>query len=195
MVQSHVGLERTRAMINNIKVTDLSDAESYAFGPNNDFDVWISTVDQVDKRKMNRMKELLTKKGVKHFYQLFADWSDEDGIQWKHLIDEAPQIRHIQNIITFLKPFVDDDKVHNVGINCFAGISRSTAIAITTLVMSGETPRQALDRVLKVRYVAWPNIRVLRLASEILGQDIATPIVEWKTTTMSSGEIFLPPED
>ena len=184
-------------MINKVKVTDLSDAESYAFGPYNDFDVWISTVDYVDKRKMNRMKELLAKKGVKHFYQLFADWSDEDESQWKHLEHDGPQIRHIQNIVTFVRPFVEDDKVHNVGINCFAGISRSTAIAITVLVMSGKTPQQALEEVIKVRYVAWPNLRVLRLASEILGQDIATPVAEWKEQTlkgMDDGELFVPPE-
>jgi len=184
-------------VINKVKVTDLSDAESYAFGPHNDFDVWISTVDYGDKRKMIRMKELLAKKRVNHFYQLFADWSDEDGLQWGHLEHDGPQVRHIQSIITFVKPFVEDDKVHNVGINCFAGISRSTAIAITVLVMAGKTPQQALDEVIKVRYMAWPNVRVLRLASEILGQDIATTVADWKKKTLEGaddGELFLPPE-
>ena len=184
-------------MINEVKITELADAESYAFGPNNDFDVWISAVDYVDKRRMNRMKELLAKKGVKHFYQLFSDWSDEDGAKWGHLEHDAPQVRHVQNIITFIKPFVEDDKVHNLGVNCFAGISRSTAIAITALVMSGKTPQQALDQVIKVRYVAWPNVRILRLASDILGQDIATPIAEWKKKVIEGaddGELFLLPE-
>jgi predicted protein tyrosine phosphatase len=182
-------------MINKVKVTNLADAESYAYGPNNDFDVWISTVDSVDKRKMNRMKELLAKKGVKHFYQLFTDWSDEDGMKWAQLEADSPQLRHIQNIITFIKPFVEDDKVHNVGINCFAGISRSTALAIVVLVMSGKTVQEAIDYVLKVRFEAWPNVRVTRLASEILGIDISTPVIQWKKDILSNlddGELFLP---
>jgi predicted protein tyrosine phosphatase len=184
-------------MINKIKITDLSDAESYAYGPHHDFDVWISTVDAVDKRKMNRMKELLAKKGVKHFYQLFTDWSDEDGAEWGILQSEAPQLRHVQNIITFIKPYVEDDKVHNLGINCFAGVSRSSAIALTVLVMSGKTIKEALDYLLKIRFQAWPNLRMLAFASDILGIDIHTPVVEWKKNIMSATDdsgLFLPPE-
>lgn len=184
-------------MINKVKITDLSDAESYAYGPNNDFDVWISAVDPVDKRKMNRMKELLAKKGVKHFYQLFSDWSDEDGLQWATLQMDAPESRHIQNIITFIKPFVEDDKVHNVGINCFAGISRSSAIALIVLTMSGKTIKEAIDYVMKVRFQAWPNLRMLALATDILGVDIHTPVVEWKKHILEATDesgLFLPPE-
>ena len=63
--------------------------------------------------------------------------------------------------------------------------------------MSGKTPQQALDQVIKVRYVAWPNVRILRLASDILGQDIATSIAEWKKRVIEgadNGDLFLPPE-
>jgi len=181
-------------MINKVKITDLSDAESYSYGPKNDFDVWISTVDIVDKRKINRMKENFAKKGIKSFAQFFYDWSDEDSHLWSHLSSEGPEKRHLQNIITFLTPFVNDNVVHNLGINCFAGISRSTAIAITALVMTGKTVEEALTYVLRVRPEAWPNLRMLGFASEILGKDIKSHVVEWKDRCLNSTDIFLMPD-
>lgn len=182
-------------MINKIKITDLSDAESYSFNKNNrDYDVWVSVVGGEDKKKINRMRKNFQEKNVKFFSQFFADWSDEDGIQWGHLQDEAPQLRHVQNIISFLKPFTQDDKPHNLGVNCFAGISRSTAIGIIALVMAGRSVEQALTEILKVRIVAWPNLRILAFASDILGIDIHGYVVDWKKRCMDSNEIFTMPD-
>ena len=181
-------------MINKIKITNLAEAESYSFGPHNDFDVWVSAVDMADKRKINRMKENFNKKGINSFAQFFYDWSEEDGHTWSHLASEGPEKRHIQNIIAFLTPFVNDDIVHNLGINCFAGISRSTAIAITALVMSGKTIGEALTHVFKIRPEAWPNLRILSFASEILGQDIKTPVAKWKKDCLDCTDIFLMPD-
>ena len=179
-------------MINKIKITNLSEAESYSFNKNNkEYDVWVSIVGEEDRKKIIRMRNNFALKNVKSFHQFFADWSDEDGIEWVHLQDQAPQLRHIQNIITFLKPFTEDDKSHNLGVNCYAGISRSTAIGITALVMSGRTVDQALNEILKVRALAWPNIRILGFASEILGKDIKTHVVNWKKSSLEDG-IFVP---
>jgi predicted protein tyrosine phosphatase len=175
-------------MINKIKITNLADAESYSFNKNNvDYNVWISAVGNEDRKQINRMNKNFAEKNVKFFHQFFADWSDEDGIQWKHLEHEAPQKRHIQNIITFLKPFTQDEKAHCLGVNCFAGISRSTAIGIIALVMSGRTIEEALREILQVRNVAWPNIRILGFASEILGKDIKTHVSKWKTSSLDEG--------
>lgn len=182
-------------MINKIKITNLSEAESYSFNKNNkDYDVWISAVGQEDKKEINRMRKNFQEKNVKFFAQFFADWSDEDGIEWGHLIQDAPQLHHIQNIITFLKPFTEDDKPHNLGVNCFAGISRSTAIGITALVMSGRTKEQALTEILKGRVEAWPNLRILKFASDILGIDIHGHVADWKKNCLVSTEIFIPPD-
>lgn len=181
-------------MIHKIKITDLSEAESYSYGPRNDFDVWVSTVDIADKRKINRMKENFSKKNIKSFAQFFYDWSEEDGHSWAHLASEGPERYHVQNIVTFLTPFVNDDVVHNLGINCFAGISRSTAIAITALVMSGKTVEEALSHVLKIRPEAWPNLRMLGFASEILGKDIKTHVVDWKNRCLACTDIFIMPD-
>jgi predicted protein tyrosine phosphatase len=182
-------------MINEIKITNLPDAESYSFNKNNrDYDVWISAVGNEDRKQINRMRKNFQEKNVKFFHQFFADWSDEDGIQWEHLKDEAPQLQHIQNIITFLKPFTEDDKQHNLGVNCFAGISRSTAIGISALVMSGRTVETALDEILKVRAVAWPNLRIIGFASDILNIDMHTHILNWKRGCLTSNEIFTIPD-
>ena len=170
-------------MIAEIKITDLSEAEGYAFGPKNKYDVWVSAVDEDNEHKMHRMKKLLNRKGVKHFFQLFYDFSDEDETIFyvnKNIEEIGPRKEHIQSIINFLKPFVEDDKVHNLGVNCFAGVSRSTAIGIIASVMSGKTPDMALDYIKSVRPMAWPNLRVLRFGSEILGIDLKTPVEDWK---------------
>jgi predicted protein tyrosine phosphatase len=182
-------------MINKIKITNLSDAESYSYNKNNkEYDVWVSAVGQEDKKQINRMKKNFQEKNVRFFSQFFADWSDEDGIQWEHLSHEAPQPRHVQNIITFLRPFTENVQPYNLGVNCFAGISRSTAIGVIALVMSGRTAEQALNEILKSRAIAWPNIRILRFASDILGTDIHSHVVDWKKQCLSSDEIFVPPD-
>jgi len=178
-------------MINKVKITNLADAESYSFSKNNtEYDVWISVVGQEDKKQINRMKKNFQEKNVKFLHQFFADWSNEDGIAWKHLEHEAPQLQHIQNVITFLKPFTEDDKPHNLGVNCFAGISRSTAVGIIALVMAGRTVDGALTEIIKDRPEAWPNLRILRFASDILNIDIHEYVSVWKKKCMNSDEIF-----
>jgi len=180
-------------MINRIKITNLADAESYSFNKNNtEYDVWISVNGEEDRKQINRMRKNFNEKNVKHFHQFFADWSDDDGIEWGHLKHEAPELRHIQNIITFLKPFVKDEKPHSLGVNCYAGISRSTAVGIIALVMSGRTVDEALKEILKVRNVAWPNLRILGFASEILGVDIKTYVQNWKKQSLELTDIIIP---
>ena len=188
-------------MLEKILVTDLSTAESYAYRPSQGsavdsnqeyYDLWITTVDFADKPKVLRINRLLKEKNIKHFFQLFADWSDEDSIQWKHLEESGPQLHNIQSIITFLKPYVEDNVSHNLGINCFAGVSRSTALAIVAHVMNGLTPEQALRNTIEGRLGAWPNIRVLRLASQVLNIDIVTPVAKWKNKIKNSPDLYTP---
>jgi hypothetical protein len=183
-------------MINKIKITNLAEAESYSFNKNNtEYDIWVSAVGQEDRKQINRMRKNFDEKKVKHFHQFFADWSDEDGIQWKHLEADAPQSRHIQNIITFLKPFAENDKPHSLGVNCFAGMSRSTAIGIIALFMSGRTIENSLSEILKARPVAWPNLRILRLASDILKEDLETHVRNWKNKILGIGKIWTPEDE
>ena len=170
-------------MISDVIITDLRDAESYAYSPTKrNYDIWISTVDEKDRHKAKRIEKLLTKKGLKHFSQFFYDWSEEDNPIFKHLEKSAPTMKHVEKIISFISPYSRDEKPHNLGINCFAGISRSTAVGIIALVMSGKTPKMAFDYILAIRPMAWPNLRILRFASEILGQDLTSPVVEFKNS-------------
>ena len=74
-------------MINKIKITNLSEAEGYSFSQNTEYDVWVSVVGEEDRKKINRMRNNFASKNVKAFHQFFADWSDEDGLDWVHLED------------------------------------------------------------------------------------------------------------
>jgi hypothetical protein len=168
-------------MINSVIITDLETAVSSSF-KEIEQNAWISAVDEADRNKIRMMKNNFAKRGKSHFVQYFLDWSDEDDDIFiiNNLEKEGPSEQHVNNIISFIQPLVDSDKVFNLGVNCFAGVSRSTAIGIIAWVIQGKTPKEALDEIIKVRYQAWPNLRILRFASERLGQDLITPVKEWK---------------
>jgi predicted protein tyrosine phosphatase len=168
-------------MITNITITDLSTAVSNSFKDIKE-NVWISTVDEEDKNKIRIMKKNFEQKGIKHFVQYFCDWSDEDDDIFiiNNLEKKGPKEQHVNNIISFLQPIVESDKVYNLGVNCFAGVSRSTAIGIIAWVMQGKSPQEALEEIIKVRPMAWPNLRILKFASNRLSVDLMQPIKEWK---------------
>jgi predicted protein tyrosine phosphatase len=168
-------------MIANITITDLSTAVSNSFKDIKE-NVWISTVDEEDKNKIRIMKKNFEQKEIKHFVQYFCDWSDEDDDIFiiNNLEKRGPTEQHVNNIISFLQPIVESDKVYNLGVNCFAGVSRSTAIGIIAWVMQGKSPQEALEEIIKIRPMAWPNLRILKFASNRLGVDLMQPIKDWK---------------
>lgn len=181
-------------MIDKIIITDFKRAEKYSFSDKRSWNVWITTVDASDRKLVERMTNNFNKKGVRHFVQYFYDWSEEDSAVWAHLESGAVKPDQVKRIIDFLKPICEDDKEHNLGINCHAGISRSTAIGIIALVMSGKTIEQALEHIVSIRPEAWPNLRVLRLASELLNHDLFNPVKEWKYKQQTSDEFWTPPD-
>ena len=168
-------------MINSVTITDLSTAVSASFkeGKQN---VWISTVDEADENKIRIMRKNFCRKMIPYFFQYFYDWSDEDNDPYiqKNIEELGPREQHVNNIISFLQPIVESDKVYNLGVNCYAGVSRSTAIGIIAWVLQGKSPQEALDEILKVRYQAWPNLRILRFASNRLKLDLVESIKNWK---------------
>ena len=173
-------------MINSIIITDLDTAVSASFKESKQ-NAWISTVDEADQNKIRIMRKNFCRKMIPYFFQYFYDWSDEDNDVYiqKHIEEQGPREQHVNSIISFIQPLVDSDKVFNLGVNCFAGVSRSTAIGIMAWVMQGKTPKEALNEIIKVRFQAWPNLRMLKFASERLGQDLVTPVKEWKQITSS----------
>jgi hypothetical protein len=176
-------------MINKITIHELSEARSISYKENNSgYNAWISTVDEEDRHRLSKIKKnfLNKNKNFKYFSQVFYDWSDEDRQPFiiQNLEAMGPRKDQIQNIITFIKSnLVDSPISYNLGINCFAGISRSTAIGVISWVLSGDSPEAALKKILEVRSFAYPNLRILRFASEILGIDIKTPVKNWMEET------------
>lgn len=164
-------------MIDSVIITDLSSAVSHSFKECKQ-NAWISVVDEQDARKISLMRNNFKKRGSLFYAQLFYDWSDEDNDPYiqKNIEELGPTKEKIQKIIIFIKSLVDSDKVFNLGINCYAGVSRSTAIGIIAMTMTGKTPHMATDYITIVRPEAWPNLRILRFASEILKQDLLTPV-------------------
>jgi predicted protein tyrosine phosphatase len=178
-------------MINSIIITDLSTAISSSFKVIEQ-NAWISTVDEADEKKIRMIRKNFCKKMIPYFAQFFYDWSDEDDDVYiqRHLEEQGPKEQHVNNIISFLQPIVESDKVYNLGINCFAGVSRSTAIGIIAWVMQGKSVEDALDEILKVRPYASPNLRILRFASKRLNKDLFNPIKEWSLKEKS--KLFVP---
>jgi predicted protein tyrosine phosphatase len=168
-------------MINSVTITDLSTAVSSSFKVIEQ-NAWISTVDEADEKKIRMMRKNFCKKMILYFAQYFYDWSDEDDDVYiqKNIEEQGPREQHVNNIISFLQSIVESNKVYHLGINCFAGVSRSTAIGIIAWVMQGKSPQEALEEIIKVRSMAWPNLRILRFASKRLNQDLVTPVKEWK---------------
>lgn len=162
-------------------ITDLSTAVSTSFKEGRE-NAWISAVDEGDRNKIRMMKKNFAIRKIPHFAQYFYDWSDEDNDVYiqKHIEKLGPQEQHVNNIISFIEPLVSSSGVYNLGINCFAGVSRSTAIGIIAWVLQGKTTGEALDEILKVRHQAWPNLRILKFASKRLEIDLVEPIKNWK---------------
>jgi predicted protein tyrosine phosphatase len=172
-------------MINKITIHELSDAIRISYKENSlGYNAWISAVDEEDRNKISRLKRNFTigNFNFKYLSHFFYDWSDEDNDIFivKNIESMGPSKKQIQNIISFIKnELVQSPVAYNLGINCFAGISRSTAIGIIAWVLNGDSPEQALQKILSVRDCAQPNLRILRFASEIIGIDLTTSVKKY----------------
>lgn len=180
-------------MIASIIITSLKDAKHKPYKQDLAQNAWISIADPEDSQAVKKLRSRFAALKVKHFSQEFRDWSDEDTEPYiqSRIELEGPQERHINNIISFLEPLVASNTEYHLGINCFAGISRSTAVGIIAWVMQGKTTEDALQSILEVRPAAWPNLRILRLASARLGKNIMTLVADWKTQEIKKGIIVI----
>jgi len=180
-------------MLKSLLITDWTFAVKNSYLPSPRCTLWVSTVDPEDLPELQKMHQRLSKKATEHFYQLFYDWSDEDKDPYiqSHLEGSGPQKHHIENLIGFLKPRIESPTDHHLGINCFAGVSRSTAVGIIALCLAGRSPKEALQETLSLRPQAWPNLRILRLGSEILHLNLTDPVKNWKLSEQK--RLFTPP--
>ena len=167
-------------MIEKIIVTDLQEAAAIASSPAayQNYTAWITTVDIDDEAVCLRVAEDFTKRGIPHIYRYFYDIEDGLCVHTKGAQEEDLQI-----IISFFRTLKHSDKNHVVGINCMAGVARSTAIAIVGWMVQCYQPEVALAKTLAVRRVAWPNLHILQLADKILGTDSFSVISSWRKNT------------
>ena len=179
-------------MIESVIITGLSAAKHVPYQKELAQDLWITVVDPEDEASVKKIHTRFAKRGVKHHFQFFRDWSDEDTEAYiqDRINTEGPQERHINSIISFLDFYVNDSATHHLGINCYAGISRSSAVGIIALVMQGKSAEDALKEIVRVNPAAWPNLRMLRLASARLGKNIMTATLDWKLKEKGKGIII-----
>jgi len=81
----------------------------------------------------------------------------------------APALHHVEQLIDFARQW---DRGAPLAINCYAGISRSTAAAyIVAAALNPQRDEAALARQLRrLSPSATPNIRLVRLADDMLGR-------------------------
>lgn len=83
---------------------------------------------------------------------------------------EVPLREHVERALEFSKDVGPKDELL---IHCVAGVSRSTGMAFAVLCQErpDATEKANLAEVLRIRPQAFPNMRVVELADEILGRN------------------------
>jgi len=86
----------------------------------------------------------------------------------KDALRVAPSIAHVQCILDFAKRW---DGRTRVLVHCTAGVSRSPAAAIAILSARNPGQEREIARLLRIR-APWvnPNLRIIRLADDLLGR-------------------------
>lgn len=155
-------------MINSVTVHDLYQAIEINIGnKQTNHNAWISTTDVQDKNKIDEMIKRNQCRKIPHLALYFMDIAEEDK-DFDSFIKDAPQKNHVEKIIDFINKLVNSEKQYNLGVNCFAGVSRSSAIALIARFMQGDTPAEAWNAIELVRPMMWPNLRIIKFASDIL---------------------------
>ncbi len=173
-------------MIETIKVTDMHEAASIARSYGHNYTAWISLLDREDSYTCGRIHDDFKRKGVHHEYRYFRD------IEYGPLADvEGPQEEDVHHIINFFRTLKSADMSHHVGVNCMAGIARSTATAMVGWMVCGYQPEIALDKVLAVRLCAYPNERILGHYDKIMKANSKEVVKVWKDS--KRGQLVINP--
>ena len=131
------------------------------------------------------------KKNHKHFF--FDDLTEE--VSYRHssrdeeiIRGHLPDIEDVQGVIDFFKTIPDWSRVY---MHCFAGVSRSTAMAFACLCAEGEAGQEAgnlmlLERAALSRSI-WPNDLIVKLADGHLDRkgSMILALKEWKIAEKS----------
>jgi predicted protein tyrosine phosphatase len=178
-------------MIENIIITDVHTALETSKQDDINQNVWVSILDPEQATTVNTLEQNFKNKNIEFFGQCFYDWSDEQPLPYDVNPNKLPQRVHIDKLINFLQNLVKSEKKYNLGINCHAGMCRSTAAGIIAWCLQGCNTRDALQRIIDVRPIAWPNQRILSFAQELLQNDISDVVQDWKKDITSTIYTFV----
>lgn len=172
-------------MIKNIDIYGLQETEQILNSCQHNYTAWISTVDIEDSKNINKLKKLYKVINMKKLNLYFRDFDDSDSIA----DIEGPTEYIIKIIIDYLCELITDKQEHNLLINCYAGVSRSTSIGIITHMLNGDTPEEAYDKIEKKRKYIFPNPRILRIYDELKNSNSLSVVKEKEK--QKSGKIVL----
>ena len=77
-----------------------------------------------------------------------------------------PTPEHLQTVLQFTEDLTDEDRLL---VHCFAGQSRSTAIAIGILLQHGMDHQQAFEHVASIRDILLPNTLFIQHIDDYFG--------------------------
>jgi predicted protein tyrosine phosphatase len=112
--------------------------------------------------------------------EAFGAYGEHERLQlrFNDVIDEqpgmlAPQAEHVERLLAFGRDLIGAPRESaHLLVHCHAGVSRSTA-AMTLLLAQARPDRPAaaaLAEVVRIRPVAWPNLRMIELGDALLGR-------------------------
>jgi predicted protein tyrosine phosphatase len=85
----------------------------------------------------------------------------------------APSEEDVERILAFGRDLIaEPGGCGHLLVHCHAGVSRSTA-AMTMILAQAQPSRpaaEAMDAVVRIRPKAWPNLRMIEFADDILGR-------------------------
>ena len=90
---------------------------------------------------------------------------------------ELPQKSQVERAIVFLREFLAATDTTGLLIHCFAGVSRSTAMALIACYLMLGDEEKAREKLYSIRPQAIPNSWVIQYADEILGSNLY-PVAE-----------------
>lgn len=110
----------------------------------------------------------------------FGDYGEHERLEMRFhdVIEEAPlrpapQPEHVERLLAFGRDLLAEPAPSaHLLVHCWAGVSRSTA-AMTLLLAQARPDRsaeEALAEVVRIRPIAWPNLRMIEIGDAMLGR-------------------------
>jgi len=178
-------------MIIDIDVLSLSKATQIINGiQDTKHNAWITTVDKEDKPDIDILYRRNQSRKIPHCIRFFEDVYEESTL-FKYNQQGGPTQEDIDVIVVFIKNLISSKNTYNLGINCYAGVSRSSAVSLIARILNGEEAIDAISNAYKNNFQMWPNMRILRLAEKYIGKDLTREVEKWKK--QHENELALPP--